>query len=62
LPLNFYGQYNKSILKNEDLSQQIHLQLLEKVKDGYIQAQDVVDIMATPKMKRYLETKTGISV
>jgi hypothetical protein len=27
-----------------------------------IQAQDVVDIMATPEMKRYLGTKTGISV
>lgn len=62
LPLNHYGQYNKSILRDEDLVQQIHLQLLEKAKDGYIWALDVVDIMATPKMKRYLGTKTGISV
>jgi hypothetical protein len=38
LLLNRYSQYNKSILKDEDLAQQIHLQLLEKVKDGYIQA------------------------
>ena len=43
LPLNWYGQFNTSILVDE------------------VRAQDVVDVMATPEMKRYLGTKSGIT-
>ena len=62
LPLNNYGQLNTSILGDEDLAQQIHLHLLGIAKDGYVRAQDVVDLMATPDMKSYLGIKTGITV
>ena len=62
LPLNRYGHLNTSILDDEDLSQQIHLHLIGIAKDGYVRAQDVVDVMATPEMKRYLGAKTGITV
>ena len=62
LPLNRYGRLNTSILDDEDLAQQIHLHLIGIAKDGYVQAQDVVDVMATPEMKRYLSAKTGITV
>ena len=51
LPLNWYGQFNTSILVDEGLSQQIHLHLTGITKDGYVCAQDVVDVMATPEMK-----------
>jgi hypothetical protein len=61
LPLNWYGQFNTSILANEDLAQQIHLHLIN-AKDGCICAQDVVDVMATPGMKQYLGTKSGITI
>jgi hypothetical protein len=61
LPLNHYGRFNTSILDDEDLAQQIHLHLTGIAKEGYVRAQDVVDVMSTPKMKRYLGTKTGIS-
>ena len=30
-------------------------------KEGYVCAQDVVDVMATPEMKQYLGTKSGIT-
>src|SRR5882724_8878205 len=60
LPLNCYGCFTTSILDDEDLAQQIHLHLTGIAKEGYVWAQDVVDVMSTPKMKRYLGTKTGI--
>ncbi|KAG2124867.1 hypothetical protein DEU56DRAFT_703926, partial [Suillus clintonianus] len=50
------------ILEDEDLAQQIHLHLQGIAKDGYVKAQDVVDIMATPEMKQYLGLKTGITL
>ena len=61
LPLNHYGRFNTSILDAEDLAQQIHLHLTGIAKEGHIRAQNVVDVMSTPEMKRYLGTKTGIS-
>ena len=51
LPFNQYGQFNTSILADEDLAQKIHLHLTGIAKDGYVCAQDVVDVMATPEMK-----------
>jgi hypothetical protein len=62
LLLNRYGCLNTSILDDKDLAQQIHLHLIGIAKDGYVQAQDVVDVMATPEMKCYLGAKTGITV
>jgi hypothetical protein len=62
LPLNRYGRLNTSILDDEDLAQQIHLHLIEITKDGYVQAQDVVDVMSTPEMKHYLGAKSGITI
>ncbi|TDL26508.1 hypothetical protein BD410DRAFT_881969 [Rickenella mellea] len=62
LPQNRYGRFNTSLLEDEDLAQQIHLHLQGITKEGYIRAQDVVDFMATEPMKRYLGTKTGISL
>ena len=61
LPVNHYGHFNTSILDNEDLTQQIHLHLIGISKEGYICAQDVVDVMSTPQMRQYLGTKTRIS-
>ena len=61
LPLNWYGQFNMSILADEDLTQQIHLHLTGIAKDGYVHVQDVVGVMATPEMKQYLGAKSGIT-
>jgi hypothetical protein len=61
LPLNQYGRFNTSILNDQDLAQQIHLHLTGIAKEGYVRAQNAVDVMSTSEMKRYLGTKTGIS-
>jgi hypothetical protein len=62
LPLNRYGRLNTSILDDEDLAQQIHLYLIGIAKDGYVRAQDMVDMMSTPEMKHYLGAKSGITI
>ncbi|KAG2158774.1 uncharacterized protein EDB93DRAFT_1064563, partial [Suillus bovinus] len=50
------------ILQDEDLAQHIHLHLQGIAKDGYVKAQDIVDIMATAEMKQYLGSKIGITI
>jgi hypothetical protein len=62
LPLSRYGRQNNSLLADEDFSQLIQLHLQSVAKDGYVQAQDVVNFVATPEMKEYLGRKSGITV
>jgi len=56
LPLHRYGKFHSSILKDEDLAQDIQLHLTEIAKKGYIHAQDVVDYVATPEVQERLRT------
>ena len=42
------------LLEDEDVKEQIQLELLKKSKNGYIQAEDIVDIMATLQIKEIL--------
>lgn len=51
LPLHRYGNYNSSILDDEDFAQDIQLHLTEIAKKGYIRAQDIVDYVATPEIQ-----------
>ena len=57
LPMHRYGNYNKSILDDEDFAQDIQLHLTEIAKKGYIRAQDIVDYVATPEVQAKLGTK-----
>ncbi|PCH44717.1 hypothetical protein WOLCODRAFT_78099 [Wolfiporia cocos MD-104 SS10] len=64
LPLHYYGQWSTSVLNHEDIAQAIQLQLLEKASSGYLCAQDVVDVVATPAIQEMLKhgaTQTSIS-
>ncbi|KAI0309113.1 hypothetical protein OF83DRAFT_1180000 [Amylostereum chailletii] len=51
LPLHQYGQTRWTVLEDEDISQDIQLQLMEKAKAGFIKAADVVEIVASPEMQ-----------
>lgn len=63
LPLHCYGRYSCSILEDEDFAQNIQLHLMEVAKDGYIQAQDIVDYVAQPEVQERLGVKKrGISL
>jgi hypothetical protein len=57
LPLHHYGTFHLSILEDEDFSNKLQLHLTEIAKKGYIQAQDIVDYIATPEVQEYLGTK-----
>lgn len=57
LPMHHYGNYNKSILDDEDFTQDIQLHLNEITKKGYIWAHDIVDYVATPEVQAKLGTK-----
>lgn len=59
LPLHCYGRYNSSILQDEDLAQEIQLHLLEMAKEGYVRAQDIVDLIGTPRMQERLGSEEG---
>lgn len=63
LPMHRYGKYCSSILEDEDFQRDIQLHLTEIAKKGYIQAQDIVDYVATPEVQERLGTKAqGIHV
>jgi hypothetical protein len=59
LPMHRYGRYHSSILEDEDFQESIQLGLLEKAKDGFICAQDVVDLVSSPELQEKLGTKHG---
>ena len=63
LPLHHYGTYHASILEDEDFRGDIQLHLTEISKKGYVQAQDIVDYIATPEVQQRLGTRArGIHV
>lgn len=66
LPFHRYGQLWMSILEDEDFLQAIQLHLQAIAKDGYIQAQDIVEFVSQPEMQSKLEVfgakKRSISI
>jgi hypothetical protein len=56
LPLHRYGTYRSSILEDEDFRRDIQLHLTEITKKGYINAQDIVDYVATEEVQQQLGT------
>jgi hypothetical protein len=55
-----------SILEDKDFLQAIQLHLQAIAKDGYIQAQDIIEFVSQPEMQSKLEAfgvkKKGISI
>jgi hypothetical protein len=63
LPTHRRGQNHSSILDDEDFAREIQLHLMEKAKEGYVRAQDIVDFVAAPEMQEKLGSKArNISV
>ena len=51
LPFYSYGYTRQTVLKDKDLLKEIQEELLEKLKAGFIKAQDVCDIVAGKKIQ-----------
>lgn len=62
LPLHRYGHYNSSILRDEDIANEIQLHLLEIAKQGYVAAQDIVEFLNSREMQEKLGTEEGKKV
>ncbi|KAJ3739722.1 hypothetical protein DFH05DRAFT_1406735 [Lentinula detonsa] len=54
LPLHHYHGTKSSILEDEDISLEIQLKLSARAKEGFIKAQDVVEIVASPEIQTRL--------
>ena len=57
LPLHRYGTYRSSILEDKDFRRDIQLHLTEIAKKGYVNAQDIVDYVATDEVQQRLGTR-----
>jgi hypothetical protein len=60
LPLHQLNQKRGAIVDDEDIAEEIKAHMKEKATRGYLKAQDVVEIVASPKLQEIFERK-GIS-
>jgi hypothetical protein len=60
LPLHRLGQAWWTILSDEDIASEIKLRIVEKSKNGFVKAEDLVDLVASPEMQKAFSEK-GIS-
>jgi hypothetical protein len=59
IPINSYGEWNVSILKDEGLAEEIHLHLQGIGK--YVKAMDIVHFLSTPEMLTRLDRTMPIT-
>jgi hypothetical protein len=57
LPLHRLGQARWTALKDEDVASEIKLRMVEKSKKGFVKAEDVVDLVASPEMQKIFSEK-----
>jgi hypothetical protein len=57
LPLHRLGQARWTVLSDEDIASEIKLQMVEKSKKGFLKAEDLVDLVATPEMQEIFSEK-----
>jgi hypothetical protein len=51
LPFHRLAQAQRTVLEDEDIAKVIQLQLMEKSKQGFLKAKDLVDIVASPEIQ-----------
>ncbi|KAI0281130.1 hypothetical protein BGY98DRAFT_1095071 [Russula aff. rugulosa BPL654] len=57
LPLHHLGQARWTVLSDKDIASEIKLQMVEKSKKGFLKAEDLVDLVATPEMQEIFSEK-----
>jgi hypothetical protein len=59
LPLHCLGQVQLTVLHDEDIISEIKMQMIEKSKNGYVKAEDLVNLVASPKKgKKFLRERS----
>jgi hypothetical protein len=59
LPLHRLGQARSTVLHDEDIASEIKAQIIKKAKKGFVKAEDVVDLVASPEIQKIF-TEKGI--
>jgi hypothetical protein len=57
LPLHRLGQARWTVLRDEDIASEIKLRMVEKSKKGFVRAEDLVDLVASPEMQKTFSEK-----
>jgi hypothetical protein len=57
LPLHRLGQARWTVLHDEDIASEIKLRMVEKSKEGFVRAEDVVDLIASPEIQKTFSEK-----
>ena len=57
LPLHRLGQARWTVLRDEDIASEIKTRIMEKSKQGFVKAEDVVDLVASPEMQKTFSEK-----
>jgi hypothetical protein len=60
LPLHQLGQKQRSILDDKDIAEEIKAQMAENTREGFLKAEDIMDLVASPRMQQIF-TEKGIS-
>jgi hypothetical protein len=57
LPFHRLGQAQWTVLRNEDIASEIKVRMTERAKDGFVKAEDIVDLVASPEMQKTFAEK-----
>ena len=57
LPVHRLGQARWTVLRDEDIASEIKTRMVEKAKEGFLKAEDLVDLIASPEMQKTFSEK-----
>ena len=57
LPLHCLGQAQSAVLRDEDIASEIQTRIIEKFKKGFLKAEDIVDLVASPEIQKVFSKK-----
>ena len=57
LPLHCLGQAQSAVLCDEDIASEIQTRMIEKSKKGFLKAEDVTDLVASPGIQKVFSEK-----
>jgi hypothetical protein len=57
LLLHCLCQAQSTVLRNEDITGEIKTQIIEKAKKGFVKAENVIDLIASPEIQKIFSEK-----
>jgi hypothetical protein len=57
LPFHHLGQVQSTVLRDEDVAGEIKMRMIKKSKEGFVKAESLVDLVASPEMQKIFSEK-----